>query len=211
MGRTKVNFPRILLYNILVTIFGVLWCSPMDVVYRSKIGQVFDPWVIACIPFIACLSNMMSGYFRNMEICKINRILIFLDILVFLNMTYLLYSDNFKFFIIVGILISGFFNLFGAVYKIKMKDIISKVYYKAHEDYLARDTFANGLIQLVVFSGTLIISLSASDGDYSNIIYYSMVLGVLAIGYEVWFIRPLRILDARYKKLKRTKKSKGEL
>lgn len=208
MAKTKFNFPRILLYNILVTIFGSLWCSPIDVVYRSQLGQVFDPWVIACIPFINCISNMLTGYFKRMNICKVNIILILLDILIFTNLVVLLYTGNFKIFIIVAVLISGLFSIFGSVYKIKMKDIVSKVYYKAHEEYLARDTFTNGLIQLVIYSGTLIISFS---GDYRYTIYYSMVLGILAIGYEIWFLKPLKILDNRYKRLKRKKENKGEL
>lgn len=205
-------FPGVLNYSILVTILGVVWSDPADVIVKGEIGKVFEPWFISIIPLIMCCATVIAGYMKDMCVTIANKGLIVVDIVLFINTVNLLYTDNYRMFIVVSVLSSIFFVIFGRAYSMRMKDIISKLYPENYLEYQARAIRIEGVLKFVILSISLCVNIlfvkEVSSGvvDYHALIYYSLFLGVISISYEIWFMKPLRYLSLRYNRYLKYKK-----
>lgn len=211
-----VNFPKVLTYGMLVGIVGVLWSDPLEVLYKGELGKVFQPWFISLIPLIMCLSTVVSSYLKDLTITIANKGLIIVDLCMFANTIYVLASKDYRSFIIVNTICVVFFTIFGKAYSMKMKDIVAKVFPAYNLEYQARATRLDGIIRF----GVLLIALGINllfvvedpitkKVDYSPIIYYVMVLGVVSIGYEIWYMKPLKYMSLRYNRIMRDLEKKS--
>lgn len=207
MSKAKLTyFPGILNYSILISILGVVWSDPMEVVYKGQIGKYFEPWFISIIPILMCVAGILAGTLKKLDITVANKGLILVDLVVFSNSSYLLYSKDYKIFIVINMVAIMFFVIFGSIYGMKMKDIIPKLYPEYNSEYQSRATILSNLIKFVILSIAFAINVLWVDSEnYTAIIIYSLLLGVISISYEIWYMKPLRYLSLRYKR--KTRKS----
>lgn len=202
MSKAKpVYFPGILNYSILISILGVVWSDPMEVVYKGQIGKFFEPWFISIIPILMCVAGVLAGTLKKLDITVANKGLILVDLVVFFNISYLLYSEDYKTFIVINMVAIMFFSIFGSIYSMKIKDIIPKLYPESNSEYQSRSTIVSNLIKFIILSIAFAINVLWVDSeDYTAIIIYSLLLGVVSISYEIWYIKPLKYLSLRYQR-----------
>lgn len=209
MSKAKpMYFPGILNYSILISILGVVWSDPMEVISKGEIGKVFEPWFISVIPILVCVAGILAGTLKKVSITLANKALIAVDLIVFCNSSYLLYSNNYKIFIVVNVLCNMFFTIFGSIYSMKIKDIVPKLYPEYNSEYQSRQTIVSNLIKFIVLTIAFAINiLWVESGDYKAIIIYTLLLGVMSISYEIWYMKPLKYLNLRYqRKIRKYKK-----
>lgn len=210
MNKHFIKFPRVLTYGILVATLGVLWSDPLDVLYKGEVGKVFEPWFISLIPLIMCVSAIISSYLKDLTITIANKGLIIVDIAMFSNAIYVLVTKDYRSFIIVNTICVVFFTIFGKSYAMKMKDVVAKVFPVYNLEYQARSTRLDGIIKFAVLLIALGINLlfvkedpTTGKIDYSPILYYVMTLGIFSIGYEIWYMKPLKYMSLRYQRVLR--------
>lgn len=210
MSKAKgLYFPGILNYSILISVLGVVWSDPMGVISKGEIGKVFEPWFISLIPILMCVAGILAGTLKKVSITVANKALIVVDLIVFSNSLYLLYSSDYKIFIVVDVLCGIFFSIFGSIYSMKIKDIVPKLYPENNSEYQSRQTIVSNLIKFIVLTIAFAINiLWVESGDYEAIIIYTLLLGVISISYEVWYIKPLKYLNLRYQRKIRKYKRK---
>lgn len=186
------KIPTFLWLSLITMGLGNAWFLPLSIIEPFVFSKAFDPWVIAAIPLLFRGSGVLQGLFKKFSLYTNNMLLVILDFIYLIDIVYFATGGDIKVYIWIGVFIGFLGNCICEQWGNQFKDLVSKKFPEENKDFLDCKSLYVALIMIVVSLMNLYVATFVTKEKYDLVLWYTIVLGVLSLVYQVYYTYKLK-------------------